>query len=239
MKSVRLLSLLLAAVVALSFAGCTPFDSDYGESQAESNPYKNVSAPDIKSDDEKMPTFFDISLYDCENYSQIYLGKKYEYKFIYAGAELSLPGELSDMLDSGWRIAEPDKYNEKTQILPGKSLNISFINTYDKQITARFTNTSKSSVDLEDCDLVRFTVPENNYLVENSVYGQFFINGVSNESAITDVIEFLGAPSHFYAVSEDEYYLDYFLTPKDKRNKIRVYVNVSSDSVTAIEVSKY
>ena len=239
MKKVRILSLFLAAVICLSFAGCTPFDSDYGESEAEENPYKNVSAPDIKSDDEKMPTFFDISLFDEENYSQIYLGKKYEYNFIYAGGELELPSDLSDMQKSGWQITEPDKYNEKTQILPGKSLKINFTNAYGKQLTVQFTNSSKSSVDMEDCKIVKYVVPQNNYLVSDSVYGQFFINGVSNESAITDVIEYLGAPSHFYAVSEDVYYLDYFLTPKDKRSKIRVYIDVSSDNVTAVEVSKY
>ena len=104
---------------------------------------------------------------------------------------------------------------------------------------AVFFNPSKSSVDLEDCKIVKFIVAQNNYMNTDSDYGQFFINGVSNEAAITDVIECLGAPSHFYAVSADDYYLDYFLTAKDKRSKIRVYINIPSDCVTAVEISKY
>lgn len=237
----RILALLLAAAVLLSLAGCTKFDSNYGasESEAETDIYKDIKVPVIKSDDEVMPTFFDISLFDEENYSEIYLGKKYEYKFLYAGTEFELPAKLSFMTKNGWSIAEPDRFNEATNINAGKSLRVNFKNSYDKQITAQFYNASKSSVELEDCKIVKFIVAENNYSVADSVYGQFFINGVSNESAITDVIEFLGAPSHFYAVGNNIYYLDYFLTEKDKRSKIRVYIDVSSDAVTALEVSKY
>ena len=130
-------------------------------------------------------------------------------------------------------------YNKDTKIGAGKSLKLSMINSYGKIITVQFYNSSKSLVELEDCKIVKFIVAQNNYLIPESLYGQFFINGVSNESAITDVIEFLGAPSHFYAVNNNSYYLDYFLTEKDKRSKIRVYIDVASDTVTSLEVSKY
>ena len=242
MKRIRLLSLILAAMFVFTLTSCSKFDSDYGasESKAESNIYENIKAPDIKSDDEVMPTFFDISLYDEENYSEIYLGKKYEYKFIYAGQELELPAKLSDLTKSGWNFTGLESsYNKDTKIGAGKSLKLSMINSYGKIITVQFYNSSKSLVELEDCKIVKFIVAQNNYLVPESLYGQFFINGVSNESAITDVIEFLGAPSHFYAVNNNSYYLDYFLTEKDKRSKIRVYIDVAGDTVTSIEVSKY
>ena len=241
MKRIRLLSLILAAMFVFTLTSCSKFDSDYGasESKAESNIYENIKAPDIKSDDEVMPTFFDISLYDEENYSEIYLGKKYEYKFIYAGSEFELPAKLSYMTKSGWNIVENSAYHENTKINAGKSLKVNFVNSYGKQLVAQFFNSSKSSVELEDCKIVKIIIPQNNYLVPESPYGQFFINGVSNEAAITDVIEFLGAPSHFYAVNNNSYYLDYFLTEKDKRSKIRVYIDVASDTVTSLEVSKY
>ena len=80
---------------------------------------------------------------------------------------------------------------------------------------------------------------ENFLYSKDSVYGQFWVNGVSNESAVTDVIECLGAPSHFYAVDENNYYLDYFLYEKDKRSRITVYVDVNNDCVTRMEFSLY
>ena len=117
----------------------------------------------------------------------------------------------------------------------------SFLDEYDynKEIIAVFYNSSRSSVSLKKCDIVKFIIPENYLNAENSVYGQFWINGVNNGSAITDVIEYLGAPSHFYAVSDNEYYLDYFLFEKDKRTGITVYINPVDDCVNAIEVSYY
>lgn len=241
MKFYRLLSIILAFLMLFSLSSCTKFDSDYGASEEDtvSNIYKNVKAPDIKSDDEVMPTFFDISLFDEENYSAIYLGKKYEYKFLYAGNELTLPAKLSYMNKGGWEIVDKNTYNEDTNINAGKSLKVSFVNNYGKELIVQFYNPKKSSVALKDCKIVKYIIPENNYISADSKYGQFFINGVSNDSAITDVIEFLGAPSHFYAVSANLYYLDYFLTEKDKREKIRIYVDASADNVTAVEISKY
>ena len=57
--------------------------------------------------------------------------------------------------------------------------------------------------------------------------------------AITDIIEILGTPSHFYAVSNNNYYLDYFITKKDRRNSITIYVNPIDDVITKIEISYY
>lgn len=242
MKKILVTVLCFAIVISCFLSSCTPFDTSYGESvndTSSANKYKNVKVPEIKSDDEQMPTFFDISLYDEENYSEIYLGKKFEYKITYAGSDFKVPSSVSKMKKLGWELVSTDKYNADTQIMAGKTLKANFKNQYGKQIVAKFFNDRKSSVSLEDCDIVKFTVPENVYMVPDSVYGQFFVNGVSNESAITDVIEYLGAPSHFYAVSATQYYLDYFISKDDKRCGITVYIDIPSDSVTAIEFANY
>lgn len=232
----------------LSLSACTPFDSDYGQSMQSTNDtvsvtskeqYKNVKIPTIMSDDEVMPTFFDISLYDEENYADIYLGKRFKYNFTYAGCEMEVPTTYKEMTKKGWSFTEANDYDIDMTVQAGKSVKASFINEYNKEIIAVFYNSSRSSVSLKKCDIVKFIIPENYLNAENSVYGQFWINGVNNGSAITDVIEYLGAPSHFYAVSDNEYYLDYFLFEKDKRTGITVYINPVDDCVNAIEVSYY
>ncbi len=237
----RTVCLLMAVLLTcLSFAACSPFDPNYGTSGDEKeNIYKDVKIPEIKSDDEKMPTYFDISLFDEENYSQIYLGKKFEHNVTYSGKKIEMPSSLDDMRESGFELIGDSEYKEDSQIFAGKSQKASFVDKYGKQIIAVFYNPSKSSVALKKCDIVKFIIPENVYLNSESVYGQFFVNGVSNESAITDVIEYLGAPSHFYAVDETHYYLDYFINAKDKRSGITVYVDIQNDNVTAIEFSLY
>ena len=67
----------------------------------------------------------------------------------------------------------------------------------------------------------------------------FNVNGVDNNSTVTDVVTILGTPSHFYAIDDDNYYFDYFLNKSDRRNKIRVFVDLTNDYVTAIEISNY
>ena len=76
----------------LSSAGayCAPygekFDDDYGKSSVKkedvasdtSSVYEDIKIPEIKSDDSVMPTYIDISLYDEENYADIYLGKDFD-----------------------------------------------------------------------------------------------------------------------------------------------------------------
>ena len=112
-------------------------------------------------------------------------------------------------------------------------------NEYGNKLDAVFYNASNSSVELRNCRIVKFKISENNQFVEDSSYGQFFVNGVTNQSAITDIIEYLGAPSHFYAVNENEYYLDYFLSKDDLRSRITVYITPEEDCIKSIEFSKY
>ena len=240
-KYTALICVILSATV-LFMSGCSIFDKDYGTSETvspKSSKRADVKIPEIKSEDEIMPTYFDISLYDEENYSDIYLGKDYPYKATYSGNSIEVPSSYKEMIKRGFRFLETNEVKPDSKIMSGKSAKVSFEDSYGKQIIAVFYNKSNSIETLTSCPIVKFCISENFLYNPESVYGQFWINGVSNESAITDVIECLGEPSHFYAVSEDNYYLDYFLNKDDKRSKIRVYINVSNDCVTGVEFSLY
>lgn len=242
-KGLRIISLLLAAAIAVTVASCSPVDEDYNtqkeDEMSSQNKYDSVPIPEVASEDEVMPTYLDITLYDVENYADIYLGKKYEFKFTYSGTEIEVPSTYKKMTSKGWKLVETDECSTESIILANKYMKAQFENEYGKQITALFYNASKSSVTLKKCKIVKFIVSENILEMPESVYGQFFINGISNESAITDVVNYLGAPSHFYRESENRYYLDYFISKEDKRSGITVYVDVTEDTVTAIEIADY
>ena len=238
----RSIALILTLAIIFSLSGCSIFDKDYGTSVSGgpvSTKKENVKIPEIKSDDEIMPTYFDISLYDEENYSGVYLGKDFQYKIAYSGSAIEMPSSYKDMVKAGFKFMENDKIKLDSKIMAGKSAKVSFVDSYGKQIVAVFYNKTSSIKTLISCPIVKFSIPENFLYNSESVYGQFWVNGVSNESAITDVVECLGEPSHFYAVDDNNYYLDYFLTAKDKRSKIRVYINVENDCVTGVEFSLY
>ena len=244
----KFLSLILCFSFVLGLTACEKFDDNYGKSSSavkqeqkaeENTSSEEIKIPEIKSDDSVMPTYVDISLYDEENYADIYLGKDFEYKITYVGSAFSVPSSYKKMTEDGWKILSGDEYNENSQVLAGKSLEIQFVNDYQKQITAVFYNDKKSSVSLKKCPIVKFIIKENGLLNTESPYGQFWVNGLSNVSAITDTIEFLGSPSHFYRVSENKYYLDWFITEKDRRSGITVWVDTAEDHIDAIEFSYY
>lgn len=239
----KIVALVVVLCLASSLSACSQPDQNYGtsndENQTQEETQTQVELPQIKSDDEVMPTFFDISLFDEENYSDIYLGKDFEYKITYGGTELSVPTSYKAMSKKGWNLLADGEYTADSQVFAGKSLRVQFVNEYNNLITAVFYNKKDSSVELKKCPIVKLIVEENCLVAAGSQYGQFFVNGISNGSAITDVIEHLGAPSHFYAVNEKEYYLDYFLSEDDKRNSITVYVDVEGDYIQKIEISKY
>ncbi len=242
----KILCLLLCCASLISLAACEKFDNNYGKSSAiqktDDSDLKKTSEgikiPEIKSDDSVMPTYFDISLYDEENYSDIYLGEDFEYKITYVGSAITVPSSYKEMTKEGWTLLSSEEYNEDSQILAGKSITVEFVNEYDKKITAVFYNNKKSSTALKKCPIVKFIVKEN-IIDANAEYGQFFVNGVNNVSAITDIIERLGSPSHFYCVSENKYYLDWFITKSDRRSGITIYVDTAEDHIDSIEFSYY
>ncbi len=244
MKSIlRKISVLVALIILATLCACSPVDTssetENSSSAEPENKYENIEIPKISSSDTAMPTYFDISLYNVENYADIYLGKNFKFKITYAGNEISVPTTYKRMIAKGFKLCESEEYGENSVILAGKNLKAQFVNEYGNLIDALFYNASNTSVKLKDCRIVKFSIPENCIFVNDSLYGQFFVNGITNQSAITDVIEYLGAPSHFYAVNENEYYFDYFVTKNDLRSRITVYVNPKEDTVKKIEFSKF
>lgn len=241
----RIISIGLCCAFLFCLSACEKFDENYGKSSAQ--PQKSddqvatneIKIPEIKSDDSVMPTYVDISLYDEENYADIYLGKDFRYNVTYVGSVLELPTSYKNITKDGWSLVESEKYNEDAQIMAGKSLEVELVNDYGKKLTAVFYNSKKSSVSLKKCPIVKFIIKENGLLNSESGYGQFWINGISNVSAITDVIELLGSPSHFYRVSENKYYLDWFVTKSDRRSGITVYIDTIEDHIDAVEFSYY
>lgn len=243
----RLTCLLICCVFVFGLVGCEKFDSDYGKSMVESteeksDEYKNIKIPEIKSDDSIMPTFVDISLYDEENYADIYLGEDFEYNITYCGEEITVPTTYADFTAKGWVLADTNSYKADSQIQVGKSLEVDFVKTCEEKtikITAVFYNKGMTLTTLEKCPVVKFKIKENVLFKTDSQYTNFVVNGVSNASAITDIVEVLGAPSHFYRISNNKYYLDWFITSKDRRSEITIYVDMAEDHIDAIEFSYY
>jgi len=221
---------------------CSPVDrtnSSETESTTTKTDYSNVKIPEISSEDTVMPTYFDISLYNAQNFAEIYLGKNFKLKTTYCGVEFDLPCTYKDMLEKDFTLVGNEEYAENSIILAGKSLKVRFKNELDKEIIAVFNNSSNSSVELKKCRIVKMIIPQNSLYNENSMFDEFWVNGINNHSAITDIVEYLGAPSHFYAVNETSYYFDYYISQKDLRPAIRVFVDPREDVVTSIEFAKY
>ena len=240
----KVFSLLVALVLMLSFSACSDVDPNYGvseekktEQSAEDNANYDVNTK-IMSSDRVMSNYFDISLFDEENYSEIYLGKKFEIDAEYVGDSLPVPTNIEEMKELGWTLAEGNEYNEKSLVFAYETIDVLFQNESGLKLHAKCYNSSRSSVKLEKCYVVKFRI-DNDFYADSSNYHAFNINGITNTMAITDVINTLGVPSHFYEVSRECYYLDYFITKRDRRNGITVYINPADDTVTAVEFSFY
>ena len=142
-------------IMLISLCGCSNFDKNYGTqskpqtSENSSDNKKDIKIPEIKSDDEIMPTYFDISLYDEENYADIYLGEKYKYNITYCGSEIKVPSSYKEMVKKGWKLADSSEFTPDSIVLAGKSAEVIFVNEYDKLLNAVFFNSGKSSVSLK------------------------------------------------------------------------------------------
>lgn len=242
MKFIKQISLLLIALLMLSFCSCQKVDKNYGVEDevvsSDASSAKGTSLPEISSLDSKMSKYFDISLFDEENYADNYLGKKYEIKANFAGTDFSLPTTMADIYLQGWQLKAGSDYDENSLIYAKETIELVFENEDGASITALFYNSSNFSVRLSNCEIVKLRFG-NNYYKNNKDFDEFNVNGVTNKSVITDVILTLGTPSHFYEKTKNSYYFDYFLHKRDRRNKIRIYVDLEDDAVTAVEVSKY
>lgn len=236
----------LTAFTVLLLCACSPVDKDYAvssESSAASvssvkSAPDDISRPSIMSDDKIMPHFVDISVFDEENYSEVYLGKKFKFNVSFAGVEFNVPTTLSVLEKNGWKLIENSQYDEDSLVYACDSVETFFENADGVKIGAIFYNSSNSSVKLKKCNIVKFKII-NDFYTNTDGYHEFNVNGINNKMAITDIIDTLGTPSHFYGIAENNYYLDYFISEKDRRNGITVYINPSDDSITAVEFSYY
>lgn len=239
-------AIFLVISVLLCLSSCDPVDKNYASSSASvsdtSSTVKkapeNVKRPKIMSDDKIMPQYVDISVFDEENYSDIYLGKKFSLNANFADNEFTVPTSVTALESLGWTLEENSAYDKESLVYAGDSVDTVFVNENGVKIQAKFYNSSKSSVKLKECNIVKFKI-DNDFYSSPDNYTPFNINGVNNKMAITDIIDTLGTPSHFYGISETDYYLDYFITEKDRRNGITVYINPADDAITAIEFSYY
>ena len=243
----RVLTILASILLIFSFASCSKVDPDYGmvsrpENGSEESVADKASNYDeedkIMSLDRVMSNFFDLSLFDEENYADIYLGKNFDIDATFTGDTFSVPAKIDKVEKMGWTLSEGNEYDKNSLVFAYETIDTVFENEKGVKIKAQFYNSSRSSVTLAECNIVKFRI-ENDFYKDSQNYAPFNINGISNTMGVTDIIDILGTPSHFYAVSEDNYYLDYFITEKDRRNGITVYVNPVEDSITAIEFSYY
>lgn len=237
----RIFSLILVFIMLFStiLVGCDPVDKDYGVSESEENSgYEDITESEIMSSDRVMSKFFDITKFDEENYANIYLGKKFKIQAEFLSEEIPVPVKLDDFKKLGWTLAEGNLYNGSSLVFAYETVDVTFVNEQGVELKAQMYNSSRSSVKLSECYIVKFFI-ENNYYVDSEGYNAFNVNGITNGMAITDVVDILGTPSHFYKVSDTCYYLDYFITKKDRRNGITIYVNPVDDVILSVEFSYY
>ena len=234
MKIYKLLATLMSIVIVLSFSACSEADniSDVMPDETETKTTSYVELPEVETLDKKMSTYFDISPFDEENYANIYLGKKFKYDITFNQKALTVPTTLEELNKNGFNISVGSDYDDDSYIYAKETVTLEFTGE-NSAFTALFYNSSNSSVRLKKCKIAKIRI-ENNDSTPN-----FNINGIHNTSAVTDVIDVLGTPSHFYAMTDDTYYFDYFILKTDRRNKIRVYVDLINDCVTAVEFSYY
>jgi len=236
-----LISVLSFCLILCIFAGCSPVDRNYGVSSevdtAEPEPVP-VENDEIMSSDRVMSKYFDISLFDEENYADIYLGKKFKLDTEFLGQTLKVPATLEEMEDAGWTLADGNTYDSNSLVFSYETIDVIFINADGIGILTKMYNSSRSSVKLSECNVVKIML-ENNYYSDPENFNEFSINGIVNNMAVTDIINTLGTPSHFYKVSDTCYYLDYFITKKDRRNGITVYINPIDGVILSVEYSYY
>ena len=135
-------------------------------------------------------------------------------------------------------ITDGSDYDKNSLIYAKETVQLYFYNDNGSNITAIFYNPRNTSIRFSECSIVKFRI-NNKFAYNVTEYPVFNINGIINTSVITDVVQILGTPSHFYKKTENSYYFDYFIEKSDRRNKIRIYVDLNDDKITTIEFSNY
>lgn len=242
MKFLKLLALIISLALLLSFSGCAKPDNNFGVEEKITDKIDNLDTSSVSNKitslDSMMSKYFDITLFDEENYSNIYLGSKFKLSAKYNGTKFTFPCRLNTLERKGWELVDGSDYNENSLIYAKETAELIFSDKYSNKITVLFFNPLNTSVRLSECNAVKFRI-KNDYVSDKENYSKFNINGITNTSVVTDIFEILGTPSHFYKKSENSYYFDYFYEESDRRNKIRIYVNLNYDIITEIEFSNY
>ena len=235
------ISLLL--VFLLSLTACSSVDTTSGET-GESKKEKITSSasdpvsstPAIHSTDTVMSPYFDLTLFNEENYSKVFLGNDFQFNATYAGQSFTVPIKISEMTANGWKLVSSQDPDSTVKSL--ESVALTFKNKEGKKVSAVLYNSGEKLEIMKNCNIVKFHFV-NDFYKNPKKYTAFQIGGVNNGMAITDVIDTLGTPSHFYRTAADNYYLDYSISNRDRRNGIRVYINPQEDTVTAIDIANY
>lgn len=242
MKFLKPLTLSIVLVLLFSFTGCAKPDKSFGVEQKATDDTESIIVSSVQdkitSLDSMMSKYFDITLFDEENYSNIYLGKDFKLSAKYNGTKFTFPSKLDTLERRGWQLVDGSDYNKNSLIYAKETAELTFSNKYSNKITVLFFNSLNTSVRLSECKAVKFRI-KNDYVNNHDAYTKFNINGITNTSVVTDIFEILGTPSHFYKKSENSYYFDYFYEESDRRNKIRIYVNLNYDIITEVEFSNY
>ena len=239
----RFILLSFLVVLLVSMTACSSVNTDsQKETNSESSKTetssteKQSATPAIHSTDNVMSPYFDLTLFNEENYSEVFLGKKFRLEATYGGQSFLVPTKISDMTESGWTLVSEQDPGSTVKSL--ESVDLVFQNAAGKKISAVLYNSGEKLEIMRNCNIVKFHF-ENDFYKDRANYTPFQINGVNNGMAITDIIETLGTPSHFYRTAADNYYLDYSISNADRRNGIRVYINPQEDTITAIEIADY
>ena len=105
----------------------------------------DVGDTKIMSSDRVMSKYFDISLFDEENYSDIYLGKKFEIDAVFGDFNLEVPVKISRLEEQGWRLADGNEYDKQyvydnEPIEQGKLKGVKFTSKTVKDNNNEFTS---------------------------------------------------------------------------------------------------
>ena len=123
----KLLTLLLAILMLLTVCACgeavdmeTTTDdsktSQVNSSAKEAKEAESEDGPPIMSSDRVMSKYFDISVFDEENYADIYLGKKFDIDCTYAEDVFEVPTTIDKMKELGWDFCKGNAYDENSLV---------------------------------------------------------------------------------------------------------------------------
>ena len=130
MKFLKLLALIISLALLLSFSGCAKPDNNFGVEEKITDKIDNLDTSSVSNKitslDSMMSKYFDITLFDEENYSNIYLGSKFKLNAKYNGTKFSFPTKLNTLARRGWELVDGSDYNENSLIYAKETAELIF-----------------------------------------------------------------------------------------------------------------